>query len=94
MLLKVSEVIDNTWSVAKDRADKAGLLLADVLASRAQVFVCFASRAQVSSCFASRAQVYSCLPACVYTQRACAHVHMHRCGQGLRPVRLIGYSIG
>ncbi|KAG4033559.1 hypothetical protein MFRU_004g00660 [Monilinia fructicola] len=35
-LLKVSKVIDNPFSVAKSRADKAGLVLADALINRAQ----------------------------------------------------------
>jgi hypothetical protein len=35
-LLKMSEIIDNSWSVAKGRADKAGEILAQILASRAQ----------------------------------------------------------
>jgi hypothetical protein len=35
-LLKVSKVVDNPFSVAKNRADKAGLVLADALINRAQ----------------------------------------------------------
>ncbi|RAL66050.1 hypothetical protein DID88_005711 [Monilinia fructigena] len=35
-LLKISKVIDNPFSVAKRRADKAGLVLADALINRAQ----------------------------------------------------------
>lgn len=35
-LLKVSKVIDNPFSVAKNRADKAGLVLADALINKAQ----------------------------------------------------------
>lgn len=35
-LLKISKVIDNPFSVAKSRADKAGLVLADALINRAQ----------------------------------------------------------
>lgn len=35
-LLKVSKIIDNPFSVAKSRADKAGLVLADALINRAQ----------------------------------------------------------
>jgi len=35
-LLKVSKVVDNPFSVAKNRADKAGLVLADALINKAQ----------------------------------------------------------
>ncbi|RDW75691.1 DUF726-domain-containing protein [Coleophoma crateriformis] len=35
-LLKVSKVVDNPFSVAKSRADKAGLVLADALINKAQ----------------------------------------------------------
>jgi hypothetical protein len=35
-LLKVSKVVDNPFSVAKNRADKAGLILADALINKAQ----------------------------------------------------------
>ncbi|PQE32980.1 duf726 domain-containing protein [Rutstroemia sp. NJR-2017a WRK4] len=35
-LLKVSKIIDNPFSVAKNRADKAGLVLADALINKAQ----------------------------------------------------------
>lgn len=35
-LLKVSRVVDNPFSVAKNRADKAGLVLADALINKAQ----------------------------------------------------------
>jgi hypothetical protein len=35
-LLKVSKVIDNPFSVAKNRADKAGLVLADAIINKAQ----------------------------------------------------------
>ena len=35
-LLKMSNIVDNSWSVAKGRADKAGEILAQVLASRTQ----------------------------------------------------------
>ncbi|QSZ36545.1 hypothetical protein DSL72_006425 [Monilinia vaccinii-corymbosi] len=35
-LLKISKVIDNPFSVAKSRADKAGLVLADALINKAQ----------------------------------------------------------
>lgn len=35
-LLKVSKVVDNPFSVAKNRADKAGIVLADALINRAQ----------------------------------------------------------
>ena len=35
-LLKVSKIVDNPFSVAKNRADKAGLVLADALINRAQ----------------------------------------------------------
>jgi hypothetical protein len=35
-LLRVSKVVDNPFSVAKNRADKAGLVLADALINRAQ----------------------------------------------------------
>lgn len=35
-LLKVSKIVDNPFSVAKSRADKAGLVLADALINRAQ----------------------------------------------------------
>lgn len=35
-VLKVSKVVDNPFSVAKNRADKAGLVLADALLNRAQ----------------------------------------------------------
>ncbi|KAL1305149.1 hypothetical protein AAFC00_002073 [Neodothiora populina] len=35
-LLKVSRIIDNPFSVAKSRADKAGIVLADALINRAQ----------------------------------------------------------
>lgn len=35
-LLKVSKIVDNPFSVAKNRADKAGLVLADALINKAQ----------------------------------------------------------
>jgi hypothetical protein len=35
-LLKVSKIVDNPFSVAKNRADKAGLILADALINKAQ----------------------------------------------------------
>jgi len=35
-LLKVSKIIDNPFSIAKNRADKAGLVLADALINKAQ----------------------------------------------------------
>lgn len=35
-LLKISKVVDNPFSVAKNRADKAGLVLADALINKAQ----------------------------------------------------------
>jgi hypothetical protein len=35
-LLKISKVVDNPFSVAKNRADKAGLILADALINKAQ----------------------------------------------------------
>lgn len=35
-LLKVSQVVDNPFSVAKNRADKAGIVLADALINKAQ----------------------------------------------------------
>jgi hypothetical protein len=35
-ILKVSKVVDNPFSVAKNRADKAGLILADALINKAQ----------------------------------------------------------
>ncbi|RQM05010.1 hypothetical protein DH86_00003744 [Scytalidium sp. 3C] len=35
-ILKISKIIDNPFSVAKNRADKAGLVLADALISKAQ----------------------------------------------------------
>jgi len=35
-LLKISKVIDNPWSVAMVRADKAGAVLADIIMSKAQ----------------------------------------------------------
>jgi hypothetical protein len=35
-LLKVSKIVDNPFSVAKNRADKAGLVLADALVNKAQ----------------------------------------------------------
>ena len=35
-LLKVSKIVDNPFSVAKSRADKAGLVLADALVNKAQ----------------------------------------------------------
>ncbi|KAI0216623.1 hypothetical protein L0F63_005862, partial [Massospora cicadina] len=35
-LLQVGSIIDNPWSIGLDRADKAGLILADALINRAQ----------------------------------------------------------
>merc|ERR1712093_396358 len=35
-LLKISKIVDNPFSVAKNRADKAGLVLADALINKAQ----------------------------------------------------------
>ena len=35
-VLKISKVVDNPFSVAKNRADKAGLVLADALINKAQ----------------------------------------------------------
>lgn len=35
-LLKISKIVDNPFSVAKNRADKAGLVLADAIINRAQ----------------------------------------------------------
>jgi pimeloyl-ACP methyl ester carboxylesterase len=35
-LLKIAQVVDNPFSIAKARADKAGLVLADAIAQRAQ----------------------------------------------------------
>jgi hypothetical protein len=34
-VLKISKVVDNPFSVAKNRADKAGLVLADALINKA-----------------------------------------------------------